>query len=96
MNTECIGFLNNGKFGIYVFTDDDIGFPNVHIIDEETKGRQIHICVTLDDNINTFGIEIEDTEFRDRFIDFMLKDKCIISEFNNNYEFACVMWICNN
>ena len=91
-----VGFM--GPLEVIVYTNDPGHIPHVHIIDSATRGKEFDTCIMLGDNkyfLHGKHNDLLNSKLRKEFADFM-EQPCRFPQYQNNYEFATMMWNANN
>lgn len=88
----------NGKYEIYIYTDDLSDIPHFHIWDKETKGQNFHTCIkiiTPEYFYHTGKENILNNKMKKELIEFLQlpsKNK----RYSTNWEYLVSMWNDNN
>ena len=97
-NVARIGIMAEGKYSVYVKTDDELHIPHVHIWDNATNGRKFDCCIALADyQCLPHGRSTDSmpAELLAIFSDFM-RQPCRNPHHKSNQEYALEMWLDNN
>ena len=97
-NVARIGILAEGKYSVYVKTDDELHIPHVHIWDNATNGRKFDCSIALADYRHLphgDSIDTMTAELLAIFSDFM-RQPCRNPHHKSNQEYALEMWRGNN
>lgn len=97
MEVARVGFIN-GKYEVYIHTDDPGNIPHFHIWDKETRGQNFHTCVKIitPEYFHHSGKEnILNNKMKKELIEFLQlpsKNK----RYSTNWEYLVSMWNDNN
>jgi len=92
-----IGYLS-GIYEIFVWTDDTVDIPHIHIWDKDTNGKNFHTCVRLDkaEYINHSGANSVLSYELKRELNTMLSQFRLERITLSYWEYIIIAWNCNN
>lgn len=97
MEMARVGFMN-GKYEVYIHTDDPGNIPHFHIWDKETRGQNFHTCVKIiaPEYFHHTGKEnILNNKMKKELIEF-LQLPSRNKRYSTNWEYLVSMWNDNN
>lgn len=97
MEMARVGFIN-GKYEIYIHTDDPGNIPHFHIWDKETRGQNFHTCIKIitPEYFHHNGKEnILNNKMKKELIEF-LQLPSRNKRYSTNWEYLVSMWNDNN
>lgn len=93
-----VGFMDQGRYEIYVWTDDPGNEPHIHIRDYSTHGEKFETCVKLRTNeyfLHNGYTDMFNHRYEKLLYEFMTQPSKS-PKYRNNYECAVEMMNLNN